>query len=256
MKVGICISSLEMPVRRALREAERMGVGGVQLDAVGELAPKNLSQTGRRELRHVLESHNLAVTAVGCPLRHGLAHPENYEARIEHVKRVLELSYDLKARIVVAEAGRVPEPDQPDPLHEPLQIVGQYGDRIGAVLAWETGIDSGEKVADYLRRFRSAGLAVNFSPGNLLLHGHDPAKSARALGDLIVHVHAKDARLAAAGRTAQEVPLGHGDVDWMHVLSVLAEIEYRGWLTIVRPSGEDQPADLTDSIAFLRRLIP
>ena len=63
IKVGVDLPSLNLPVRRALEEAERMAAAGVQMDAVGDLAPRTLSQTGRRELLHIVRSHNLQLTA-------------------------------------------------------------------------------------------------------------------------------------------------------------------------------------------------
>ncbi len=106
LKIGVGLESVGLPLRRGLQEVERMGASGVHLDAVGELAPDRLSQTGRRELRHLLRSHNLEMAAVGCPLRRGLDVAENQESRIEHVKKVLTLSFDLGARLVTAEVGR------------------------------------------------------------------------------------------------------------------------------------------------------
>jgi sugar phosphate isomerase/epimerase len=53
---------------------------------------------------------------------------------------------------------------------------------------------------------------VNLDPANLLLHDFGPCESARALRDKVVHARATDARSAGAGRSAQAVPLGHGDV--------------------------------------------
>ena len=47
LKIGVRLESLGVPLRRALQEAERLGVNGVQIDAVGELAPQSLSQSGR-----------------------------------------------------------------------------------------------------------------------------------------------------------------------------------------------------------------
>src|SRR5438552_11191326 len=107
--IGVRLESFGLPLRRALQEAERLGVAGVQVDAAGDLAPQNLSQTGRREFRHLLRSHNLELTALGCPLRRGLDTAENQEARIEHVKRVLSLSFDLGPRVAIVQAGRVPD---------------------------------------------------------------------------------------------------------------------------------------------------
>lgn len=258
LKIGIRLESLALPLRRALAEASRLGVGGVQVDAVGDLAPNTLSDTGRREFRHLLRAHNLELTALGCPLRRGLDAAENQQPRIEHVRKVLSLSYDLGPRIVIVQAGAVSE-DAENPrmllLTESLHALAQHGDRSGSVLALETGLESGAVLAAFLDRFDSGALGVNLDPANLLLHGFDPYESIRALGRRIVHAHAKDARQASASRAAQEVPLGHGDIDWMKLLGSLEEIEYRGWLTIEREMGENRLADVAAGVAFLRRLI-
>ena len=68
LKLAACLESLGLPLRRGLQEVERMGVTGVQVDAVGDLAPRALSQTGRREFLHLLRAHNLELAALGCPV--------------------------------------------------------------------------------------------------------------------------------------------------------------------------------------------
>jgi sugar phosphate isomerase/epimerase len=88
------------------------------------------------------------------------------------------------------------------------------------------------------------------------MNGFDPYESARALYARIVHVHAKDARKASAGRECQEVALGNGDIDWMQFLGVLEEVEYRGWLTLERESGDHRAADIAGGVVFLRQFLP
>jgi sugar phosphate isomerase/epimerase len=259
VKVGVRLESFGLPLRRALQEAERLGVGGVQADAAGDLSPTALSQTGRREFRHLLRAHNLELTALGCPLRHGLDTAENQEGRIEHVRRVMSLSFDLGPRVAIVQAGRVPAPDDAGPraalMTESLRALGEHGDRTGTVLALETGLESGAALRTYLDRIDTGGLGVNLDPANLLMHDFDPYESARALQGKVVHAHAKDARQASASRAAQEVPLGHGDIDWIRFLSVLEEIEYRGWLTIERETGDRRPDEMAAGVEFLRRFI-
>jgi sugar phosphate isomerase/epimerase len=258
LKLGVRLESLGLPLRRALQEAERLGVAGVQVDAVGDLSPDSLLQTGRREFRHLLRAHNLELTALGCPLRHGLDIAQNQEPRIGHVRKVMSLSYDLGARVTIVEAGQVPT-DANDPrlalLSEALLVLGQHGDRTGTVLALETGLESGEVLRAFLDRFDTGGLGVNLDPANLLVHGFDLYAAARVLHDTIVHVHAKDARQGSSSRAAQEVPLGHGDVDWMQFLGVLEEIGYRGWVTIERETGTNRVADVAAAVSFLRRFL-
>jgi L-ribulose-5-phosphate 3-epimerase len=258
IRFGIRLESLGLPLRRGLFEAGRFGVAGVQLDAAGDLDPRVLSQTGRRELRHLLSSHNLDLAALGCPLRHGLDHAENQQPRLEHVKKVLDLSYELGPRRVVVQAGALPDDKDMERrrlMDEALRALGQHGDRTGTVLALETGHESGEAMKVYLDRFDCGSLAASYDPANLLVNRFDPYVSARALHGRIVHAVAKDARQTGASRTAQEVPLGHGDLDWLQLAGVFAEIDYRGWLTVAREMGDQRLADVAAGVSFLRRFI-
>jgi sugar phosphate isomerase/epimerase len=255
MRLGVRLESLRLPLRRALDEAQRFGVGGVQVDALGDLTPKSLSQTGRREFRNLLAARELSLCAMGCPLRRGLGTAENQQGRIDHVKNVMSLSFDLGARIVVVQAGAVPGEGEDSLMTEALRALAQHGDRIGVALALETGLETGAAMAQYLARFDTGSLGANLDPANLLMHGFDPYESARALQGRILQVHAKDARSASASRAAQEVPLGHGDLDWLQLFGVLEEVEFRDWLTIERETGDNPSADVQAGVGFLRRLV-
>lgn len=255
MKIGIRLESLGaplVPLRRTLREAQRLGVTGVQADAIGDLSPHTLSQTGRSAFRNLLRSHNLEATVLGCPLRRGLDSADDQQQRIDHIKSVLGLSVDLGARIVTVSAGRIPEQhDAPRALllAEALQVLGRHADRIGAVLALEAGLESGATLGAFLGRFDTGGLGVNLYPAGFLLHDFDPCASARALQGKIACVRATDARRASASRAGEEAPLGRGDVGWGHFLGVLAEIDYHGWLIV------DNPAYMAADIDFLRHML-
>jgi L-ribulose-5-phosphate 3-epimerase len=257
-KIGVRLESLGLPLRKALEAASRMAVAGVQVDAVGDLDPRSLSQTGRREFRHVLKSYNLELAALGCPLRRALDVPDGQDERIDRLRLALTLSFDLGPRIVVAEVGRILE-EEDDPryiaLHEALLTLGRHGDRVGAVLALETGLESGATLRKFLDSFDSGGLGANLDPANLMTHGFNPYDAARVLRDKIVYTHAKDARESGASRQVQEVPLGHGDIDWLAYLGVLEECDYRGYLTIEREGGTDRLADVAAGVQFLRRFV-
>jgi L-ribulose-5-phosphate 3-epimerase len=262
LKIGVCLESLGLPFRRGLEAVVRMGATGVQIDAAGDLSPNKLSQTGRRELYHLVHSRELEVSAVACPLRRGLDSAEDQQPRIEHVKKVMTLSFELGPRVVVIQAGRVPDEEEeksgaarPRLLAEALRTLGTYGDRIGVELALETGLETGTALRDYLNRFDSGSLRVNYDPANLMVNGFDAVESLRALRDKVRHAHARDARVGGASRTAREVPLGHGDIDWLELLAVLEQVDYHGWLAVERESGDDRLGDVTSGVAFLRRLL-
>jgi sugar phosphate isomerase/epimerase len=258
VKIAVRLEWLKLPLRRALAEAQRMGAAGVELDAVGDLSPASLSQSGRRDLRNLLRAHGLELSALGCPLRRGLDEAQDQQPRLERVREVMALGFELGPRLVLVQAGAVPE-DAESPrgrlMTEALRDLGAYGDRTGTTLALETGLESGAALAAFLRRFDSGSLRANLVPANLLLHGFDPYEAVRDLRDLLAHAGARDARRASARRAAEEVPLGHGDIDWMQLLATLEEVEYRGWLAVGRESGDDRVADVANGVAFLRRFV-
>jgi L-ribulose-5-phosphate 3-epimerase len=159
---------------------------------------------------------------------------------------------------VVINAGRIPEPadiQRISRMTEALLTLGHHGDRTGTVLALESGAESGQALRAFLDRLDTGGLGVCLNPGTLYLGGFDPYQCGRALRERIVYSLGQDFRRSGTIRTSQETPLGHGDIDWMQYLSVLEEVEYRGWLTIRRETGENRLGDIAAGVEFLRRLV-
>jgi sugar phosphate isomerase/epimerase len=261
MKIGIRIDPLRLPLRDALTFAGKAGATGVQVDAVGELSPQRLTQTGRRELRILLRSNNLELTALGCPLRFGIDTRENQQARIEHLANAMTLAYDLGSRVIIVEMPRIPgegdlETDRGNRLRESLVELGRHGDRIGTQLALETGLDTGDKLNEYLATFECGSLGVNYDPANMLLNGHDPVANLIPLHERLVHTHARDAARSRSSRGAGEVRMGAGDIDWMTYFATLSTIRYQGWVVVEREPVSDCQSDLIQGIAFVRRFLP
>src|SRR5271154_6611051 len=144
IKLGISLKSLGLPFRRSLPAAQALGVSGIELEASGELMPQSLTQTGRREITHLLRSHGLSVSAIVCPLRRGLDDAENLDPRLEQIRQTMALAFDLGPRIVIIQAGSIPatplpqaegpgarDPDDPrfPAMKESLESLGRHGDR-------------------------------------------------------------------------------------------------------------------------------
>jgi L-ribulose-5-phosphate 3-epimerase len=279
MKIAVRLESLGLPLRAALEQAARMGAAGAQVDAAGDLSPERLSGTGRREFVNLLSSLNLQLSALNCPLRRGLDMAEDQQPRLERVRKTMTLSYDLGARVAIVELPRIPDDlnEEPSPqptragglilasaplaanpatvLRESLADLGKFGDRIGASLALEFGLDAADRVAAYLARFDTGALGVDYDPANMFLSGFDPIQSLTPLRGRILHVQARDARRSGVTRTGAEVALGAGDIDWMTLIAVLDSLEYRGWVSVKRDLGDERLADVTNGVAFLRRFI-
>jgi sugar phosphate isomerase/epimerase len=256
LRIGIVVESTGLPLRQALVQAARMASEGIQVDAVGELVPDQLGETGRRELRNLLRSYNQELAALNVPLRRGLDAAENLQPRLDYLRKVMQFAFDLGARRVVVPCPQIPD-DATTPraqtMRESLLTLGAHGDRIGTVLALEIGLDSAEKVKQYLGSFDTGSLKVTYDPANILIHGHDPVAQLAPLKELLAHVHARDARRASLSRGLQEVPVGAGDIDWMAFTATLQVLEFDGFMCVEREQGENKLTDVANGVKFLRR---
>jgi len=159
---------------------------------------------------------------------------------------------------VVAQPGPLPA-DENDPrrrlLTEALTALGHHGDRVGATLAIETGLEPPELLETFLARLDTGGLAVTFNPGTLLVHGHDPYAAVRLFKARMIYVHATDARRAVSAHLARRVPVGRGDIDWLQLIAAFAEVDYRGYVTLDVEPGASAQTDAAAGLAFLKRLL-
>lgn len=232
-----------------------MKTSALEIEAVGDLSPAQLTASGRRELRHLLKSHDLDAAALLAPLRRGLDVVDGLDRRVDYLKQTLTLSFDLGPRLVVVSIGKAPA-DEKDPryplLRAALEDLSRHGDRVGARLALETGLESADTLKAFLSGFDTGSLAVCYNPGALLAGGFNVYEGLRTLHDRVIHAHARDARLVSVMGRAQEVPVGHGDIDWLQLAGAFEEIDYRGCLVV---DGDKLGiSEVAASVAFLRRI--
>lgn len=108
----------------------------------------------------------------------------------------------------------------------------------------------------------------NFDPSHLLWQGVDPVAFIRRFGERIFHVHMKDLKLRANGRTSvlnNHMPfgkpgrpwdfasLGHGDVDFDGIVRALNDVGYDGPLSVEwEDPGMDREHGAMEAGAFVR----
>ncbi|MHC4401097.1 MAG: sugar phosphate isomerase/epimerase family protein, partial [Planctomycetota bacterium] len=243
LKIGLDLASLRLPVKKALPAAAELGADAVEIDARGELKPRELSQTGMRQLRKMLDDLRLRVSAVRFHTRNGYDTLPGLDARIAATKAAMEFAYDLGASVVVNRVGRVPADSQSDArrlLVEALDDLGRHGNQVGALLAADTGTESGEDLAGLLAELPDGTMGVNLNPGNLVLGGFSALEAVACLKDKILHVHATDAVVELAGQRGGPVSPGQGAADFPALLGALDEHGYRGYFSGV-VGGEEEP---------------
>jgi len=248
------------PIRDQIREAARIGAKGVVIDAIGDLSPDRLSETGRRELRHLLRSVELSLIALHLPTRRPFDTTDQLDDRLRRAENAFTLAYELGSRLVLARVGALP-PDSEALRRETwcsaVSELGRRADHRGVRIALETGTESGEELRPILDSLNSIGLGASIDPGTLLLHGQNPIAAARDLGPWVIHAYATDS--SSSGMQARVAnPLGGGFrpgvLDWEEYLGSLEEINYRGFLTIWPDPARDPVLQFTSLREHLERL--
>jgi sugar phosphate isomerase/epimerase len=257
VKIGIQTRSLRQPIRQALLAAARLGAEGVEIDARHELVPAEMSTTGIRQFRKMLDDLHLRVAAVTFPTRRGYDEPDDLERRVFATQAAMKFAYELGARVVINRVGQAPDQED-DPrfarLVEALTALGAYGERVGVRLAAQTAGVGTAQLTRLLAALPEGTLGVDLHPTGLIVAGESPRDAVAELGTHVIHVHACDAvRDVSAGR-AVEVELGRGTADFSELLGRLSEFDYRGWVTIERRDAADPVTDLENAVAFLRSL--
>jgi sugar phosphate isomerase/epimerase len=257
IRVGVQLASLRLPLRKALLVAREMGAEAVEIDGRHELRPEEMSQTGVRQVRKMLDDLNLRVSCLAYRTRRGYGAADDLEARIDATKRALRLAYDLGTNVVVNHIGRVTSDQDASvtsTMVAALSDIGSYGQRVGATLAAETGTESGADLANFIARLPPGSIGVDLNPAELVLHGHSTADAAKALGSHVVHVHARDATRDLQLGRGVEVPLGRGSAELPELLAILEEHQYRGYITVERRDAADPLAEVRQAVQFLRNL--
>ncbi len=108
LKIAVQLASLRLPLRKALPLADRLGASGVEIDARGEFRPQDVTQTGLREIRRLLDEYGLRVVAVGFHTRRGYDVAEEIDRRVVATKAAMKFAADLRAPVVINQVGRVP----------------------------------------------------------------------------------------------------------------------------------------------------
>ncbi len=255
-RIAVATRCFRQPLRQSLETARQIGARAVQFDARNELKPSELSGTGRRQFLHELADLDLAVASLWFPTRRPYYDLDQLEARVAATKAAMQFAYQLKASIVTARVGRIPD----DPESEDYQVLcavlndlARYGNRVGATLAITPGNESPETLSRLIENVTEGPIGINCDPAVFVMSGHDPAEALRALHELILHVQVRDALRDVDGG-GLEVPVGRGEVQWDEFLAVIDEAAFHGWLTVERTTGDDKLNDVARAIEYLNRL--
>jgi sugar phosphate isomerase/epimerase len=256
LRIALATRCLNLPLKDSVRVAASLAVRGVQFDAREEIKPGELTETGRRQLLHELDQHGLSVASLAFHTRRSFYDEEQLDARVAAAKRTLELAWQLRARIVTARMGKIPDRESKSYrlLQDVLGDLAQCANQVGATLAITPTHESPAALAELVGSVKTGPIGIDFDTAVFVMSGHDPGQALRTLQGLVMHLTARDAiRDIDAGGI--EVALGRGEVDWVELLPLLDEIGYSGWVTVNRTQGDDRAGDAARAVQYLSNVL-
>jgi sugar phosphate isomerase/epimerase len=276
LKIAVMLGNLRMDRYEGMKKVVEMGVPGIHITAGGDWDARTMTSEARKELVAHVKGLGLAISAISCwGGQVDLTKEENWQENVDWGKKNLELAADLECGIWQGHCGVMPEDPKEIGWQRMVDGMGQMaarGEEVGACLAIETGPEPPYVLRRLITEIGSSAIRINWDPANMILWGarfcelagepynrekwierFQPNEGARALADVIVHTHAKDALVHEDGKR-QEVPLGTGWVDWPRYVGYLREAGFNGYFAIERETGENPVGDIQKAVDFLRTL--
>ena len=179
------------------------------------------------------------------------------QKRIDHTKNCLDLAKDLEATSVSTEPGGpptgLPRKEELDIFEQGLNEVLPLAEKnkIKILIEPEPGllIENSSQFLDFISRFNSKYIGLNFDVGHFFCVGEDPAELIIALKGYINHIHLED---IATSRVHQHLVPGTGAIDFSQIFIALSEINYDGYITVeLYPYLENPSAAAQEAINFL-----
>src|SRR4051812_31902838 len=159
LKIGVVAAALSTDPREAVARARQLGFAGVEFDAyTPQVSLPDLSQSGRREFRHVISSQDQELTGLRADLGNkGLGPGADIDRAIARLDRAMEAAAGLASPLVCVDLGPLPEPARAAvarpkvdpaaagliiiPTAAELQAVGPAEPEVKADPAFESSVD-------------------------------------------------------------------------------------------------------------------
>jgi len=266
--IGILAGALSRDTRTAVAQSRRMGFDGLLFD-VTDLP--ELSQSGRREFRHVLAGSNeqligLAVSAGPT----GFGPGADVDRALRDIERAMETAAGLSAPLICLDVGPLPAPKREakpkprvtsqmagmliipeaakkpeivepgvspgDPAFEShvdgaLIELGRRADRYRVTVALRSDLSGFPALERAILAAGCPWFGIDLDPVAMLGDEWDMDEIFSRMGSLVRHVRGRDAIKGQGGRT-QPTIIGKGSVPWEDLLQRLDEAGYSGPVTI------------------------
>ena len=255
-RLAVATRCFNQPLVASFDSAAELNVAGLQFDIRNEIRANELTATGRRDFLHQIKEHGLTVAGAIFPLNYPLYEPDKIDVRVAAIRDALKFAYSIGANPLCFRVGKIPE--KADSIERKLLVeslcdLARYGNHVGTLPTITPTNDSAETLRKLMNEVKTGPIGIDFDPAQFAMTGQPVSESLRTLHDLVFHVQLRDGVHGIEG--GQESAVGQGNVDWVEVLALLGETDYRGWLTSIRNDGNDRARDISRGIKFIQRIL-
>lgn len=257
-------------IEDSIKHIANMGYGGIELMCDEPHAFPPIVKEKVRSIRNTLQKNKMQISnlngfmmcAVGDFHHPSWIEPEPSfrKKRISHTINCIELAAQLGAKTVSTEPGgplgRMPREKAYLIFEEGLNQVIPVAEKnkVTLLIEPEPGllIENSFQFLDFISRFDSKYLGLNFDVGHFYCVGEDPASLIKSFKDFILHVHLED---ISKKRVHNHLIPGRGSINFNKIFSALNSIGYDGFVTVELYPYLDNPINAAaESLEFLRKI--
>ena len=253
--VGICSWSLQSGVEEVAQSMKKIGVGHVHL-AIGPVL-----EDGGKEYLEAVKKQDWIISSTMIGFAHedystldtikvtgGIVPDDKWDVCKELFAGAAKVTKELTVEYLSLHAGFIDHTDEEkyEVMCQRIKCLADIAADNSVVLLMETGQESAEDLAGFMKDIDHPAVGINFDPANMILYDKgDPIEAVKVLSPWIKHIHIKDAnKTETPGQWGSEVPWGDGQVGSDKFLDTLKEIGYEGTLAIEREAGDNRVADI------------
>lgn len=260
-EIGVDVGDFRLPTKDALRQASTLSFRAIEMPTVsGDVAPKNLSSSGRRHLSRLIGGLGMELAALRSDMPGlRLTDPGTVDERIARTCEVIDLAKELGVGTVTASTGALTHPDSGDPsphAMDALRRIGEFAEVRGVTYAMRPSRDGGDRILRVLDELACPAISICLDPAELAMGGANPLAGIERYITQISLMHARDATTGHAECHGHETPLGEGEVDMLGLLAVMSAAEYAGPFILRRADSQNPVADIEHARGILSGWLP
>lgn len=214
-----------------------------------------MTQSGRREIRHLMQKYNISIPSATADFTMQApfykASGTQRLALLNQLERFLINAAEVGIKLTVVplvDNGSLENEEQITSLKAGLQSLQSILQQNNQMIIFESDF-APNALAKFIADFPENTIGINYDSGNSASLGFHPVDEWRAYGERIKNVHIKD-RLFQ-GTT---VPLGTGATDFANLFKQLSAFSYKGNL-IFQTARADNDAQHVNVLNEYRRFI-